>query len=682
MANDPMAAFLESGGKTDVVSDYKSEQPALPEAANDPMGQFLQSGGQDTQALVKGYGTQPTQQPDQRGYLQKIKDAAVAFNESGSNVGDTLKAVGENALAVATGAPVSLLKHGVEEGAYLSGQSPEQAAQTAQRVIPINGYQPSSETGKSLSGLLSALNEPVIDVAKKGAELVGLSPAAQNIAGDFAPVIAGEAISKAPAALRTVKNAPGEISQGWQNAVAKGRALEQQPATSITPQMIRGQEPVPAELQQQAPINATPKEAPPITLENASPQLKAAVAAQTEQGTPINQTALQRQLVADSLPVPGRLSPGQAAGDIGVMSKEFNLRGKRPEYAQLFNEQNGTLIQNINAIRDKAAPEATGLDHVQNGQTIIDAYNTADSQLKSIISQRYKALEDANGGQFPLDGKAFVDAADQALAQKLKTHYVPPEVRATLNDLRDGGNMTFEDFETLRSDLAETARSAADGKVRAAASIVRQQLEDMPMPAGAEHLKPLADAARQAAKARFDLLEADPAYKAAVTDKIAADDFVQKYIVNGKKANLQQMQENLASDPAAVQSVSAAAINYLKNRAGIVNDNGNFSQSGFNKALEQLKPKAEFIFDPVTRQQLGSLGDYARWTQEQPRGSTFNNSNTFSALATHAAEGALDVGTKGIYGALKNVATGFKQSKEAQAALKPGAGIALKDIGK
>lgn len=630
----------------------------------------------------------------EQGYFSKVAEAGreVRRTVTPSNL---KPALAEAAIGAVTGAPIGLIKHGVEEGAYLSGQDSAQAAQTAQRVIPTDGMQPTSPAGQAISNFVSAAGQPLVDVGRWAAEKAGLSPAAQNIAGDFSPVVvpkmASSAVSGIGRAADAINNAPpltdvaglardigkqgslSQMQQRYAQLAAEGRAPVAQGAP--TPQQIRGQDPTPE------PVMVD--KAPPITVENASPQLQKIIA---EAGPNPNKTAVTRQLEADALPVRVRLSEGQATGDHHILSDEFNRRGtpQGKPYADLFREQNGQLIENLNAIRDKAAPKASGFDHVENGDTLIGAYKAKDSLIRQDISAKYKALEDANGGQFPLDGKQFVDSADAALAKKLKSHYVPPEVRSTLNDLRDGGKMTFEDFETLRSDLADTARSAADGKVRAAASIIRDQLENLPMPKGAEHLKPLADSARSAAKARFDLLEGDPAYKAAVNDAVAADKFVQKYIVNGNKSDLAKMKDYLADNVDAQQSIAAGALNYLKAKSGIVNDSGNFSQAGYNKALEALKPKLDYLFDPVTAQQAQTLGKVANYVQQQPRGSYFNNSGTAVTLMRDAAlggaEGYLNFKTMGVYDTVKGMMKGGKEAKAAAEAVKPGAGIPLKDL--
>ena len=213
--------------------------------------------------------------------------------------------------------------------------------------------------------------------------------------------------------------------------------------------------------------------------------------------------------------------------------------------------------------------------------------------------------------------------------------------------------MTFENFESLRTNLARIQRSTtADGNERAAAGVIRNALEDLPMPPGADKLKPLADEARAAAKSRFSLVESDPAYKAIVNGKASADKFVEKYIVNGDLKSVQTLMNNLSGDASAQQAVASGVVNFLKGRAGIIGDAGNFSQAGYNKALESLRPKLSIIFKPEQKQQLEALGNVARYTQAQPRGSFVNNSNTAVSLmaegAKSAMEGAANVAAKGI----------------------------------
>ena len=425
-------------------------------------------------------------------------------------------------------------------------------------------------------------------------------------------------------------------------------------------------------------------------LAKASPELQNELKATP--ATQINLPALERHVEADTLPVPVRLTRGQATQDVNLLSDEMNMRGKNPELANRFNEQNGKLIENMNAIRDTAAPDVYGTNHIENAETIINSYKALDDARTADISAKYKALKDAAGGDFPIDGQQFAANAEKMLGKELKTDFLPPALARQLERYKNGEKMTFEQFEAMRTNLASEMRKAersGDGNAKAAASIVRTALEDLPLTGEAEKLKPLATEARAAAKARFDLLKKDPAYDAAVND-VAPDKFINKYIISGNKRDLEMLTQQLGKGSEGHQAVSAAVVNWLKNKAGVVDNNGNFSQAGYNKALQQLDPKLLELVDGQTAQQLKALGNVARYTQAQPRGSYVNQSNTFVAGAKEMAKGGLEKAANyGIGAGVVPVGTMIRESAQKRAAakqtkesLKPGAGTKLSDLGK
>jgi hypothetical protein len=390
--------------------------------------------------------------------------------------------------------------------------------------------------------------------------------------------------------------------------------------------------------------------------------------------------------------VPVRLTKGQASQDVNLLSDEMNMRGKNPDLANRFNEQNGKLIENMNAIRDTAAPDVYGTNHLENAETIINSYKALDDARTAEISAKYKALKDAAGGDFPIDGKQFAINAEKMLGKELKTDFLPPALAKQLDHYKNGETMTFEQFEAMRTNLASEMRKAersGDGNAKAAASIVRTALEDLPLAGEAANLKPLATEARNAAKARFDMLKKDPAYDAAVNDA-APDKFVNKYIIGGNKRDLEALVDQLGQGSEGHQAVSAAVVNWLKSKAGVIDNNGNFSQAGYNKALQQLDPKLLQLVDGQTAQQLKALGNVARYTQAQPRGSYVNQSNTFVAGAKELAKGGLEKAANyGIGAGIVPVGTMIRESaqkramkKQTEESLKPGAGTKLSDIGK
>ena len=403
----------------------------------------------------------------------------------------------------------------------------------------------------------------------------------------------------------------------------------------------------------------------------------------------VNLPTLQRHIEADTLPVPVRLTEGQATGDIVKLSNEQNRRGKDPALAQRFNEQNGQLVENLGLIREKAAPDVYGTKTIENSQGIIDAYKSMDLAKTADINKAYKALEDANGGQFPVDGKALATNAETMLGKKLKSEFLPSSIKSQLERFKSGEPMTFEQFEAMRTNLAAEIRKAersGDGNAAQASSIVRQALEDLPMQgSAAAALKPLADSARSLAKQRFDMLKKDPAYKAAVDDIVPADKYIDKFVINGVNKNINTMVQNLGKDSPAHQHMAAGTVNWLKDKAGIVDETGNFSQAGYNKALKKLDDvkNLQEIFNPEAASQLKTLGNVARYTQAQPRGAFVNNSNTLVGAMADKAAYAMEQGANIVGGGKMGIPIGsmirsrvqqYKATKETEKALETGAG--------
>ena len=433
----------------------------------------------------------------------------------------------------------------------------------------------------------------------------------------------------------------------------------------------------------------TPEAEIKAALAQASPETQAAL-----RGVPandINLEALNRHVEADSLPIPVRLTKGQASQDVSVLSNEMNTRGKNPELAQRYNEQNGQLIDNINAIRDQVAPDVHATHHIENAENIINAYKDLDTARNTDISNKFQALRDAAGGELPVDAKTLLDNIDKKMkSELLSTDAQKVSQYQELKKLAENGTMSFDNYLNMRRNMSKISAQDADASVRTAAKMMVQELDKLPLSNETAGLKPLADVARSAARERFQLLEKDPAYQAAVND-VAPDKFVNKYVINANKRDLDAMLQQLGADSEAGQHVKAATINYLKEKAGIVNDNGNFSQSGFNKALMQLDPKLQYLVGEATPQ-LKTLGNVARYTQAQPRGSFVNNSNTLvGAIAQNLAKSVGFAAEKGINAVVPGaqLGTAIMERRAVNAAkqatkesLKPGAGTRLSDIGK
>lgn len=560
-------------------------------------------------------------------------------------------------------------------GARAFGKTPEEAAALEQKVVgatekpfgkAFGVTEEPAYKGEASRQLMDFIGQNISKGAEWIAEKTGLPVAdVQNMMGT---AMAGAA----PTAGRAVVAGGRAVERGVIEPMRKAAAELEPTAPSATP--APGRVSVGAA--------ATPNEAMiQQALTVVSPDLKREL-----QGIPVNKVnvpTLQRHIEADTLPVPVRLTEGQATGDVVKLSKEQNRRGQDPALAQRFNEQNGQLIENLDAFRERAAPDAYGARTMDHGQSLIDSYKSIDTKLKTDIDAKYQALRDAAGGQFPVDAPALLNNIETSLKKQLLSNDAPPSQFKELQRLASENAMTFEDFLSLRRNLGQVARTATDGNVRTAASIMVKELEKLPLQAGAKELKPLADTARKAARDRFQMLERDPAYRAAIDDAVPAEKFVEKFVINGVNKNVQTMVSHL--DDMSRQHMAAGTLNYLRDRS--IDAQGNFSQAGYNKTLKFLDSsnKLPLVFDGETATGLKTLGNVARYTQAQPKGSFVNNSNTLvgalaeraGQLVGRAAEGGLNVAVPGLQlgTTVMEMRARRAAAKETERALKPGAGI-------
>lgn len=580
-------------------------------------------------------------------------------------------------------------------GARFFGQSPEQAAALEQKVVgatekPFGKLLGVTETqaykGEASRQIMDFIGQNINKGAEWIAQKTGLPVGdVQNMMGT-ATVAAAPAVGKA--ATTTVKTIQ-EVAPTVGKKLGVGE-LQVQP-TAPTAQPTSGMVSAGAAV---VPDATTIKQA----LSVATPELQQAISAIPVDK--VNIPTLQRHIEADTLPIPVRLTEGQATGDVVKLSNEQNRRGKDPVLAQRFNEQNGQLVENLGLIRDKAAPDVYGTKKIENSQGIIDAYKELDTKLNTGINADYQALRDAAGGQFPVDAPQLLKNVETKLKKELLSNEAPAGQFSELKRLAETNAMTFEDYLSLRRNLGDIARTSQDGSVRKAAGYMIEELEKLPLQKEAAALKPLADKARASARARFQMLEKDPAMKAAVEDAVPADKFIDKFVVNGVNKNINTMVENLGRDSPAHQHMAAGTVNWLTDKAGIVDGNGNFSQAGYNKALKKLDDVQNLnaIFNQEAASQLKTLGNVARYTQAQPRGAFVNNSNTLvGSLAEKAGKGVSMGVEKGLNVAVPGLQLGTsvmemraRRAAEAETrkALETGAGTKqsgknkLKDLGK
>lgn len=689
-ANDPYAAAL---GVSDSQSAQKPVQVAAPSTQ--------QVGGGRGITPASAYSNVSPTSPIATSPINKVAQSDPNYNPiRDGKVADPLKLVAHAVTGLGSSA------YGGLKGlaTLATGGSMDDAANAVRSTQEKYTYNsdPNSESGQIEQQFDSKYN-PLYWPGVVGS-YAGEKLADAGYPGLGAATNAGVTVFGGPAVVKGIKAASSTLGDIIKPAADIQTAPRVEPTMSAPKpryKMVDGQwrqvtdnpSPSVANPQPQAPSTYKP------TLEQASPELQQTVAKAKAKGLSINNEALARHVEAETLPVPVKLSEGQALMDPATISDEMNARGgKSPRVSpDFYNQQGKALAQNLDVIRSNVAPDVAAVDPTQHGQVLVDSYKSMDAAKQADISSKYQALRDANGGDLAFDGKTFAENAQQALNKAYKSRFLPSELAGELEDIANGRQMNYQQFEEMRTTLANAARKAersGDGNAASAISLVRNSLENTPIIGEAGNIKALADQARAAARARFKAIESDPAYKAAVNDDVAhgeasplADDFVRKYIIGGKRANLMQMRQNLDNDTVAQQTIPAATVDFLKKQAKADIESGRFNAATYNGTIDSLRPKFDVVLDPKTAQQVQQVGNVAKYTTIQPKGSYVNNSNTLVGAASDVGKdllkGYLNVKTMGASGVAEKMAQTVKANKAAKASVAPGAGVTkLSDLGR
>ena len=398
-------------------------------------------------------------------------------------------------------------------------------------------------------------------------------------------------------------------------------------------------------------------------LANASPELQQFV--NSKDINSIHLPSLETRALEEKHGV--NLTVGQRLGDTQQYSTEWNRRGETPILGNYFNEQPAQISTAFETAKQKNAPDiSVTADASELGQHEINALAAKDQVRRDAISSAYKALEDENGGQFPIDTGKVKENIDSELLKKYKSRYLSEGISGDLQQFLD--NPTFEGFEALRTNLSDEMRSAKDGKTRQAAYIVREQLEKMPVfgeEAGspqAMRLKELADNARNLNAERMNVIKSNPAYKAAIKEAADAEGassegeslnaatFHKKYVSSATPESIRRMKAEIPEDDIAHQAMIFGELERAKNAAINASDR-NLTPEKFASFYKTNKSALRESLSPQAMQDVTELGLLTSKIG-MPKTGTFNYSNTYSSmLGDMAKEGLLTAGEAKLAGA-------------------------------
>ena len=419
----------------------------------------------------------------------------------------------------------------------------------------------------------------------------------------------------------------------------------------------------------------------------------------------VNVPALQTKALEEKHGV--NLTVGQRSNNIPLYSKEWNMRGGEGNpLGERFASQPQELARAVDNSRNKFAPDINEFDPSALGQLQINGLAAKDQIRLSAISQAYKDLTNANGGQFPIDITKLDKNINTQLSAELKTSHLSENIKSDLKDFYQ--NPTFERYEALRTNLANEMRSSSNGNARAAAFIVRQELENLPIfgegtgsPKAIE-LKSLADKARSLVKERANVIKSNPAYKAAIKEftdskeasaqgeSLNAAKFHQKYVAGATPEAVRRLKAELLPDDKAHQAITAAEFERAK--SALVNaSESNVKSEMYAAFLKKNAPLLRETMGPEAFKELMELG-VLQSKIGQPKAGTFNTSNTYAAMLadlgksgiTQGIEAKLAIATQGssipVTNLLRTISEKFNKDRFVAQSLDPLGGLTVEPM--
>lgn len=327
---------------------------------------------------------------------------------------------------------------------------------------------------------------------------------------------------------------------------------------------------------------------------------------------------------------------GQITREPGQYAREQNMRGLTgvgdPLLAR-FADQNGQLSGALQSVVGAAA------EPYQAGSDMVRALRSFDSGLKGKVSAAYQAASDSSGAKLdvPLQGVA----QDYATVLHDFGDKVPSGVRNNFDGLGlNSGTQRkifgVDDAENLLKVI--NANRGIDPATNTALDRLSQSVKSAVL--SADDQGGVFAPARALAAERFGLHDKVPALSAAVNETVAPDDFVRRFITNGKTQDLQGMASILrGSDPAALATVRGQLGSTLNTAAFGQNAAGDklFRPDSYGKALSAMGPeKLGALFTPEEIDSMQTIGRVGSYINARPGPAAVNSSNSGSAVLSLA----------------------------------------------
>lgn len=391
-----------------------------------------------------------------------------------------------------------------------------------------------------------------------------------------------------------------------------------------------------------------------------------------------------------------------ALGNVGLTGTRAQVTGRAQDWQK---ERELAKLQDVgDPLRDKFvadhdalktlmddAASATGgraFDRNDAMQATFDALRKNDDLRNTEIRGLYDAARNATGNELQLNAPRFVNDVSNELERNGLGTFLKSDVRGILGGLFDGkAPLTIAKKEELVKVLNAGLANTTDGSRRQALQIVRDKLENevtqtldefdqAVLGQGGDAIQAW-QAARNAARERFGLIDRTPAIKAALDDA-APDRAFEKIVLNANERDLLALAKELENQPEALNGVRQQTVQWIAEQATRAN-NGAFSPAAMNNALRKLGDRRlNALFSPEEVAKIKNINEAARYLMTQPPESAVNNSNSGAALANHlmASVGSLVQATPFVGNLMRGSAQmAIKVAQNAKATAQTGAAM-------
>lgn len=390
---------------------------------------------------------------------------------------------------------------------------------------------------------------------------------------------------------------------------------------------------------------------------NALARLRPAPAPMAGMGAAETSAALQRAVRANDLPVPIKLTEGQATRTFGAQKFEKET-AKLPEgepLRQRFAEQNQQLLQNFDAFTESTGAQKTSLRAV--GEVVNDAVVKKFEAAKQKVNQAYKDAREAGHMADEVDTVPILQYIEDNRPASLNAP-VLNSVEAAIKKLdpQGTGKIALNDIEEIRKMAGRLSTPGTPNMVYGIE--VKKMIDGLTENKGGELYKQARRMNENFSNefANTGVIDKLLSKKPGTNDRaVAYEDVFNHSILSGSLDDVRAVRRTLqTAGPEGQQAwkeLQGATVNNIKetitkNVARDVNGNPIVSPAELNKMVRALDQdgKLDFIFGKKGAEQIREVNSIAQDVLTAPPGSV-NTSNTASVLI-----GLLDTAVSGTAG--------------------------------